>query len=185
MGAKRSARVPARDGRKGMAEEFFKDDELAVAVKAEAAEEIKRAYGMFGWRLSKECADGSYHAIAGKDRLQLLQVRYEVALNFMSRARRRAFARAVVLAVLLSLAGLALVVFGAVQTAAAQSSVFLWGGVALIVGGAAFFVVAACLCRLLYRRDSERYGAISAVLRENAGTILKEAADITGVRRED
>lgn len=179
-----------------MAEEFFKDDELAVAVKAEAAEEIKRAYGMFGWRLSKECADGSYrdivhmdftrpHAIAGKDRLQLLQVRYEVALNFMSRARRRAFARAVVLAVLLSLAGLALVVFGAVQTAAAQSSVFLWGGIALIVGGAAFFVVAACLCRLLYRRDSERYGAISAVLRENAGTILKEAADITGVCRED
>ena len=70
-----------------MSEQLFSDDKLSVAVKADASDEIKRAYCTFGWKLEDEYDDGNYrdiihmefsrpHFIKGKDRLQLLQVRY-------------------------------------------------------------------------------------------------------------
>lgn len=76
-----------------MEEKFFKDDKLSVAIKADVAEEIKGAYCALGWELKEEYDDKRYgdlvhmdftrpHLIAEKDRLQLLQVRLEVAVNF-------------------------------------------------------------------------------------------------------
>lgn len=69
-----------------MSEQLFSDDKLSVAVKADASDEIKRAYCTFGWKLEDEYDDGNYrdiihmefsrpHFIKEKDRLQLLQVR--------------------------------------------------------------------------------------------------------------
>lgn len=179
-----------------MTEKLFKDDELAVAVKADAAEDIKNAYCTLGWQLKDEYGDNSYrdiihmdfarpHLIEGKDRLQLLQVRYEVNLNFIARAHRRVGARAAVLAALLIIVGLTLAAFGIFNIINAPSPLFTIGGAVLIVSGAAFFAIAAYSCNILLRRDRERYGTITAVLRENIRSILKEAAQITGVRRED
>ena len=179
-----------------MSEELFKDDKLAVAVKAAAADEIKRAYCALGWVLEDEYADGSYrdiihmdfsrpHLIAGKDRLQLLQVRYEVALNFIARARRRVGARAAVIAALLIILGTALITFGAISVAFAPSGVLVGSGIALIISGAIFFFLAVYCCRLLYSRDRERYSSIVSILQANISSIISEAANITGVRYED
>ena len=43
-----------------MREELFTYDNLAVAVKADAADEIKTAYCTLGWRLEDEYGDDSY-----------------------------------------------------------------------------------------------------------------------------
>lgn len=175
-----------------MRQELFTYDNLAVAVKADAADEIKSAYCTLGWQLTDEYGDDSYsdiihmdfirpHYIGGKDRLQLLQVRYEVALNFIARARRRSSARAVAVASLLILVGLALVAFGAYCIIAAPSPVFVGGGITLLVAGAAFFAIAAYSGYTLFKTDRTRSDAIVAVLGENISSILAEAAHITGV----
>lgn len=179
-----------------MSEQLFSDDKLSVAVKADASDEIKRAYCTFGWKLEDEYDDGNYrdiihmefsrpHFIKGKDRLQLLQVRYEVALNFIARARRRVGARAAVIAALLILLGAALAAFGIFCSVVAPSPVFLGGGIALMIAGIAFFGIAVYACRTLYSRDRERYGTIVSILKDNISSIISEAANITEVSYED
>lgn len=179
-----------------MTEKLFKDDELAVAVRADAAEDIKKAYCTLGWQLKDEYGDGSYrdiihmdftrpHLIEGKDRLQLLQVRYEVNLNFIARARRRVGARAAVLAALIIIVGLAFLAFGIYNVINAPSVMFIVGGAVLILSGVAFFGIAAYACSVLLQRDRERIGKLIVIFKENIGSILKESAAITGVRLED
>lgn len=176
-----------------MREELFTYDNLAVAVKADAADEIKTAYCTLGWRLEDEYGDDSYgdiihmdfvrpHFIRGKDRLQLLQVRYEVALNFIARAHRRVGARAAAVAALLIIVGLSLAGFGAYCIVSAPSPVFVGGGIALAVAGAAFFAIAAYAGRTLLARDRVRCASITAILSENISAILSEAAHITGAQ---
>lgn len=168
----------------------FDDDKLAVAVKSEQADKIRAAYRAFGWRLENQYEDVRFgdivhmdfarpHKTEGKDRLQLLQVRFEVALNFLGRASRLIVARAVIIGILLALIAAALTVYGAVVVAFSTTSVFIASGFAIISAGIIFFVLAVTTAGKVHATDKQRYGAVASVLRENIEALLREARDIT------
>lgn len=169
----------------------FEDDKLSVAVKSDGADEIVRAYNAFGWHTVKRYSDEEYsdilhidftrrHCIEGKDRLQLLQVRFEVAVNFLSHAGPYSLIRAVIIGVLLALVGVALAVYGAFVVALSTTTVFFASGFAVISAGVIFLVLAVVTANKISVTDRQKYGAVSAVLRENIRAILREAAAITG-----
>ena len=175
-----------------MTEEYLKNDHLAVSVKSGLAEEIKNAYRVFGWRLEDEHADKRYndlvhmkfvrdHKIAGKDRLQLLQVRFDVAINFMGKAGGRIGKRALGAGLTLALFGIACVICGALLLANFTAKLFVACGVALISAGAAAFILCALSARLLYAQDKRTYTGALAVIAENIRTTVKEASLITGI----
>ena len=85
-------------------------------------------------------------------------------------------------AALLIIVGLSLAGFGAYCIVSAPSPVFVGGGIALAVAGAAFFAIAAYAGRTLLARDRVRCASITAILSENISAILSEAAHITGVQ---
>lgn len=168
----------------------FEDDKLAVAVKSDTAAKIRDAYRAFGWRLENQYDDVRFgdivhmdfarpHKIEGKDRLQLLQVRFEVALNFLGRASRLIVARAVVIGILLGIIALALTVYGGVVVAYSTTSIFIASGFALISAGIIFFVLAVVTAGKVHSTDKQRYGAVSSVLRENIAALLSEARSIS------
>ena len=174
-----------------MADYKFEDDKLSVAVKADGAREIKESYAAFGWRIASERADGRCpgivhmdfvreHKIAGKDRLQLLQVRFEVAVNFLGKAAHRLYVRAAVIGALIALIGAALIVYGAVVMAYSTTAFYMASGAGAICAGVIFAVLAYFTAGKVYSSDKLKYGAIAAVLRDNVRDILREAALITG-----
>ncbi len=175
----------------GQNELQFEDDKLSVAVKSEGADEIVRAYNAFGWHTVKRYSDEEYsdivhidfsrlHRIEGKDRLQLLQVRFEVAVSFLSHAGPYSLVRAVIIGALLALVGVALAVYGGFVVALSTTTVFFASGFAVISAGVIFIVLAIVTANKISATDKQRYGAVSAVLRENIRAILREAAAITG-----
>ena len=171
----------------------FEDDKLAITVKADGAEDIKKAYAVFGWRLVKQYGDEKYgdiihmdfvreHKIEGKDRLQLLQVRFEVAVNFLGKAPGRLSVRAGIIGALLSLIGIALIVYGAVVAFYSTTTVFYATGIGVISGGILFVVFALFVANKVFTTDKQTSGAVAAVLRDNIKDILAEASRITGVK---
>lgn len=179
-----------------MTEEYLNSDHLSVSVKAEMSEMITDAYGAFGWQLSSKDDGRRFgkvahmdftrdHFIEGKDRLQFLQVRFDVTLNFIGRARRRTPARATSFGIFLGLVGLAFAIYGGLVVAFFQSVLYLACGAALIAAGASFIVLAALCSVQMYRGDAVKYGAVIAVLEENLRAIIKEAAEITGYDHAD
>lgn len=170
----------------------FEDDKLAITAKAGMADEILNIYKVFGWEVKGRYDDGQYgdivhinfsrpHRIEGKDRLQLLQVRFEVALNFLGRAHRMIFLRAVIFGVLIALVGLALAVYGAFVMAYSTTNLFFAGGIVLICAGVLFFVIAGLTANKLYVQDGQKYGVLATVLKENITSIVNEASLITGI----
>ena len=177
----------------GQNELQFEDDKLSVAVKSEGADEIVRAYNAFGWHTVKRYSDEEYsdivhidfsrlHRIEGKDRLQLLQVRFEVAVNFLGKAPGRLSVRAGIIGALLSLIGIALIVYGAVVAFYSTTTVFYATGIGVISGGILFVVFALFVANKVFTTDKQKYGAVAAVLRDNIKDILAEASRITGVK---
>lgn len=175
-----------------MEEKFFKDDKLSVAIKADVAEEIKGAYCALGWELKEEYDDERYgdlvhmdftrpHLVAEKDRLQLLQVRLEVAVNFLGRTRIYTRARSVAVGLFFGILGAAFVVLGLLAAIKTNSVIFLAGGVALMSAGVSCWLIAAISGTMLLKKDKERYSALIAVVHENIRSVMSEAVKITGV----
>lgn len=173
-------------------EQIFGDDKLAVAVKKEGAGLIRRAYAAFGWREDRVYSDRRYadvvhfdfarpHKIPGKDRLQLLQVRFEVGVNYLGKANARMPLRAAVIGTLVALIGLALAIYGAFVIAMSTTTVFFSAGVGLVGAGALFAALAVFTAVKVYASDKRKYGIIAAVLQQNIEQIIAEAAQITGV----
>ncbi len=173
----------------------FGDDKLAVAVKENGSELIGRAYGAFGWRTERVYRDGRYsdvvhfdfarpHSVPCKDRLQLLQVRFEVGVNYLGKAVRRVPLRAALTGALVALIGVALVVYGAFVVALSTTAVFLSAGAGLIGLGVLFGALAAFTAVKVHEADKRKYGMIAAVLRQNLEQIISEAAQITEAGNE-
>ena len=175
-----------------MTEEYLKNDHLTVSVKYGLAEEIKNAYRVFGWRLEEERRDKRYanfvhmkfvrdHKIEGKDRLQLLQVRFDVAINFVGKAGSRMGRRALCAGVILALLGAALVLCGSLFLFYFTANLHMALGVTFISAGAAAFILCILAARLLYVQDRRTYTGALAVIAENIRSTVKEASLITGI----
>ena len=76
--------------------------------------------------------------------------------------------------------GVALAVYGGFVVALSTTTVFFASGFAVISAGVIFIVLAIVTANKISVTDKQRYGAVSAVLRENIRAILREAAAITG-----
>ena len=175
-----------------MTKEYLKNDHLTVSVKYGLAEEIKSAYRVFGWKLEEERKDKRYpnfvhmkfvreHKIEGKDRLQLLQVRFDVAINFIGKAGKRMGRRALCTGVVLALLGAALILCGSLFLFYFNTNLPMAFGVTLISAGAVVFILCVLAAIRLYMRDKRTYAGALAVIVENIRSTVKEASLITGI----
>lgn len=171
---------------------MFKDDKLSLAVKSEGAEQIRRAYAAFGWHADRVYADRRHsdvvrfdfsrpHKMPSKDRLQLLQVRFEVAVNYLGKADSRASMHAALIGFMLALVGLALLIYGVFVSIFSTTTVFMSSGIITAGAGAFICVLAAITAVKVYAADKRKYGVIAAVLQQNIADIIAEAERITGV----
>ncbi|MCD8373443.1 MAG: hypothetical protein LUD27_09125 [Clostridia bacterium] len=174
-----------------MTENYMSFDSLSIAVKAGAAEDMKTWYGAFGWNVEKEYGDKIYgdivhmdftrpHKIEHKDRLQLLQVRFEMLINLIARAGRRGNVKTGVTAAALFLLGAAIVVCGALLAIWSDNAFYLACGIIVIVAGILFWIVSYILCLHMRRNEKQKYSVLANVLKENIKNVVKEAASLTG-----
>ncbi len=174
-----------------MTEDYMNYDSLSVAVKENIAAEMKDWYGAFGWKITNEYNDKLYvdivhmdfirpHKIENKDRLQLLQVRFEMTANVIAKANRKAKTGAGVTGVLLFLLGAAIIACGAVLALWTDKAMYIISGLIVIFAGILFWVLSIVLCINMHKYDKQRYTAYAGVLTENLRSIVKEAAAITG-----
>ncbi len=177
-------------------EEYMKNDRLSVTVRADKAELITNAYGVFGWELESEKSDKKSdsvvhmdfirdHYINGKDRLQYLQVKFDIALNAISKTKRKTPARAAVFGVIFELFGLAFIIAGVIMVAFLRSSIQVGYGITLIVASSVCIVFAWMCATKIYKEDRQKHGAVIKVLEENLKNILSEASEITGCSYAD
>ncbi len=178
-----------------MTEEYLKNDHLSVSVKYGLSEEIKSAYRVFGWQLEEERKDKRYsnfmhmkfvrdHKIEGKDRLQLLQVRFDLAINFVGKAGSRMCRRALCTGVILGLLGVALILFGSLFLFYLTTNLSMAFGVTLISSGVVFLILCVLAAIRLYSHDKRIYSGMLAVIAENIRSTVKEASIITGILPE-
>ncbi|MCD8309032.1 MAG: hypothetical protein LUD19_04175 [Clostridia bacterium] len=175
-----------------MTEDYMNEDSLSVAVKADVAEEMKKWYSAFGWTLTEEQPDKVYidlvhmkfarpHKIENKDRLQLLQVRFEMMLNLISRTKRRVNFLTALLCTGLFLLGAAIIGCGVVLALWASGTVFyVVCGMVIVAAGILFWVLSAFVCAQTHDYYTDKYSVYDDVLKENINSVVAEAASLTG-----
>ncbi len=104
--------------------DYNKYDRLSLALKADALEKMLEYYSAFGWEEYERKDDSRYidivhvvlyreHKIPNKDKLQLLQLRMEGAVNKFAVSRRDRHAPSLILMLAASIFGTLLIALGA------------------------------------------------------------------------
>ena len=150
---------------------IFESDTISIKSKRQASEHIIERYGDFGWSLSERKEDKLYsdivhltftrpHCIKNKDKLQLMQVRLEIAYNTMGRLSCKIPVRSSLFVGLSGLLSAGLVACGVI------AFLFLEGLFAVISGAVlcALGLTAGILCMLftnrIYKKDKEKYSLL-------------------------
>lgn len=146
---------------------LFESDTITVTGKKQAADDIIKCYGDFGWRLTENKEDRLYadikhmtftrpHFIESKDELQLLQVRLEIAFNSMGKLARKINNRAALLVTLVFFITAAFVCGGVF--------LILYGGLVPVISGAVICALGAAVAAAggisanrVYKKDKVKY----------------------------
>lgn len=164
--------------------DIYQTDTLTTEVKFEKADALIADYRDFGWELHAESEDRIYgdvtiltfrrpHAIAHKERLQLLQVRYDAAFNRIGVWERRKKDRATVLALTLTLFGVLLLAAG-IALAIACPQWLLWA-VAETAAGAVLSLASMIAVERCYAADKKKYSARIAAERAAMHDLCRRA----------
>ena len=150
---------------------IFDSDTIFVKGKRQACEHIISGYGDFGWSLTDRKDDKLYedivhltftrpHFIKNRDRLQLLQVRLEIAYNRMGKFSYKIPVRASLLGTFLVLLALSLVAGGVLLFLLLGGLISQIAGGVLLVSGVLAFVFSIIFPRRLLKRDKEKYSRL-------------------------
>ena len=163
-------------------------DTIEFKLKREKAGEIEAQLECFGWEIEREWDAKFYsdivhvrfrrpHKVEQKDRLQLLQVRVEIAHNRQVNYERIMESRAVVFGLISGLILLALMGFG--LELILKRAIIGWG-IAVIAVSSVLLCVTTLLSVLIKRHDRKKY---TRLMREGAAKIdecCRAAHAITG-----
>lgn len=163
-------------------------DTIEFTLKRERAGEIEAQLACFGWEIEREWDAKLYsdlvhvrfkrpHRVESKDRLQLLQVRVEIALNKQVKYERTMDSRALIFG--LSLAVLALLSLGLGIAFVVAGYLPVWGYI-IIAAASVALIFSTCLSVRIRRHDVKKY---TALMRENEANIdeyCRLAREITG-----
>ncbi|MBQ9734911.1 MAG: hypothetical protein IJV95_03520 [Clostridia bacterium] len=175
--------------------DYHNYDQINLTVKRQNADEVILSYGAFLWEKIEEKEDKRYHdilhlsftrphKIPNKDRLQLLQVHYETAVNeraLLDGKKHRASQ---------ALLSTGLVLLLSVMLGVVALSFYLVSLYA-VLGGVAFTVIQASLCVLVFvkvrkirKKENQKFEDKKAEIEKSIDFILSEAMAITGVNNE-
>ena len=170
---------------------IFEEDTISVKSKKQAAEHIVRRYGDFGWKLTEKNDDRLYedvthmtftrpHFLENRDKLQLLQVRLEIAYNNMGKLSSKSRVRASLFSSLFALLCVSCVAGGLVL-------ILLLDGLLPIIFGSLFCVVGLAVCVLggifshrIYRKDKKKYGLLIQEQLETIDGLCRQARSLRG-----
>ncbi len=163
-------------------------DTIEFKLRRDKAEEIRSRLACFGWELEREKADRFSseivhvrfvrpHKVAQKDRLQLLQVRVEIALKRQAKYEHIAQSRAAAFGLVF---GLMFALVAGLGIAFAVNGFCLPLAYTLIGIAAAGITVNAFLSTALKRHDGEKYARLMRENAENLDKYCRAARAITG-----
>ncbi|MDE7440330.1 MAG: hypothetical protein K2N23_07480 [Clostridia bacterium] len=146
---------------------LFENDTITVTGKKQASEHIIGRYENFGWQLTEKKEDKRYddtvhmtftrpHSIENKDKLQLLQVRLEIAYNNTGKLAQKIGSQATLIASLFALVAIAFIAGGVYLILTRGLLPIIFGAVAC-AGGAFFATVGGVLAARVYKKDKQKY----------------------------
>lgn len=166
----------------------LQNDTIEFKLRRDKADEIKAQWECFGWEVDEEKDAKLYpdvvhvrfrrpHRVEQKDRLQLLQVRVEIAHNRQVRYGRAMQATSLIFGLTFGLIFCALLTYGIFLIV--KNTSVVWGGIAVAVS-AVMLIVVAFLSVLIKRHDIKKYTALMRQNEENIQKCCRAAHEITG-----
>ena len=177
--------------KKNTVRDYWEYDYIDLAVKTEKADDLLSGYGAFLWQEIERKADKNYkdvvhitlkrpHKIKNKDRLQLLQVRYEKMANDKYALKKKKHTRSHALIANVGAFG-ALAFLGAVaaafylKTTASIICACIWTALEV-----AFSIFLAVKYRKMRKKENEIYEKKDADINADISNLFKEVGCLTG-----
>ena len=150
---------------------LFENDTISVKSKKSASEHIIGRYGDFGWTLIKREDDKLYenishltftrpHCVKNKDKLQLLQVRLEIAYNDMGRYSHKISVRTALFGSLFGLLSAGLCAGGVLLFLLIEGLLPIIFGALTCALGIAVGIFCAKFCNRVYKRNKDKYSRL-------------------------
>lgn len=175
--------------------DYKRFDRLHVAVRTDKLEELIEGYRCFAWTETERQEDKRYdnimhvtfirpHKLPHKDRLQLLQVDMELAMNRLASAEQKRYAGTLAFGLTAGMASCALIGGGV------SLAVLLFSPWAVAVGaviaslGAAAAAVCVPAARRIKRREEKKFEAAERSARQVIAAARSEAKLLTGDKNE-
>lgn len=173
------------------AEDYTAYDRLRVAVKKDKREEVVSRYRMFAWEQTDSREDGQYddiehlafrrrHALPHKDRLQLLQVHMESALNALGKLERNRHARSLIFGLVSGLLGVVLIAAGIALILWRQTVTVVVSGAAAMTAGAVLLTVFGTGIKKVRAKEEAIYRASAERQTRALQAYCREAQALTG-----
>ena len=172
--------------------DYWNFDYIDLTVKRKNAQEVKDFYGVFLWQEISRKEDRQYHDILhlsfkrphkidNKDRLQLLQVRYESELNKRAILDGKKYSKSQAISFLVAALG-ATAVIGALSLFYYGQSLSAYvGGGLLTVATIALTIIAILFVKKLRRKERAVCAYKTEKINQTIRSILTEARTLTGV----
>lgn len=164
-------------------------DRLFVTVKLNKLDELEECYRALGWECVDSRDDSVYrgrvhlvyrrpHRIENKDKLQLLQVYLESALNDEGRLESRAMPLTAATGIITGFVTLALVALGLCLMYLLDNPVIYTAGIIFLTCSAAMFLLAVTVTLKVFFGENKRRKTKLLHARAEIEAVLKEAAAI-------
>lgn len=164
-------------------------DRLFVTVKLNKLDELEECYRALGWECVDSRDDSVYrgrvhlvyrrpHRIENKDKLQLLQVYLESALNDEGRLESRAMPLTAATGIITGFVTLALVALGLCLMYLLDNPVIYTAGIIFLTCSAAMFLLAVTVTLKVFFGENKRRKTKLLHARAEIEAVLKEAATI-------
>lgn len=168
-------------------------DYLCITAKSDSVDGIIASYKTLGWQLIEVREDKQYidldvidfmrpHKIENKDRLQLLQVRLETALNKVGEARHKKHRKSAVIGLTGGIIGCTAIALGILFFFMQGDDMLLKiaSGIASIVIGLALMTAVATTFKKLVRYENGIFAAVTSGLKADIEAICTEANRLIG-----
>ncbi|MDE6356072.1 MAG: hypothetical protein K2L67_02400 [Clostridia bacterium] len=167
-------------------------DRLFVAVKLNKLEELERCYRALGWEREEKRDDKLHrgrvhlvyrrpHRIGNKDKLQLLQVYLEAALNDEGRLDGKSMPLTAVAGILTGLLTLGFAVAGLCLMYLLNNPVIYTAGIVFLACAVAMFLLSITVTLKVFFKEREKRKVRLLRARAEIVSVLKEAARLCTV----
>ncbi|MEG1527542.1 MAG: hypothetical protein RR248_02350 [Clostridia bacterium] len=171
--------------------DYSRYDYLTIAIKTDKPNEILSCYKDFCWEVIESADDDQFddiihvsfrrkHKIANKDRLQLLQVNMETALNKLGKICKNKHSKSAWLGIPLGICDCGLAIGGILLVQYAKSLLGLLGGIFAVLGSIVFLAILGIQIKKLFKTEIKNYIKFSDDIDREIAIICQEARQLVG-----